>query len=181
MIGKPWLRVERGGSLPKGFESCKGILQLGCKTLANYQKNADSRVKTLFKCTLDSQQTLYSDSFPHLFISFRLKKRKQSYQTLLILQTSRQVIKKISRLSLFTYPKFGSTWNGLLEHLIGAREKIFIMSFRLSLLGKHNFARLHLLYCRLVKLPTLDLPETVNWAKIRNFACSILNFTRYCK
>ena len=38
MIGKPWLRVKWGGSLPKDLESCKGILQLSCKTLVKYQK-----------------------------------------------------------------------------------------------------------------------------------------------
>ena len=37
MIGKPWLRVKWGGSLPKDLESCKGILQLSCKTLVKYQ------------------------------------------------------------------------------------------------------------------------------------------------
>ena len=39
MIGKPWLRVKWGGSLPKDLESCKGILQLSCKTLVKYQKS----------------------------------------------------------------------------------------------------------------------------------------------
>ena len=38
MIEKPWLRVKWAGSVPKDHDSCKGILQPSCKTLAKYLK-----------------------------------------------------------------------------------------------------------------------------------------------
>ena len=32
------MKNKLGGSLPKDLESCKGILQLGCKKLVKYQE-----------------------------------------------------------------------------------------------------------------------------------------------